>query len=1603
MKNPVEVPATTGLEIAIIGMAGRFPGARDVETFWQNLRQGISGIRFFSDEELLRSNPDLDRELLANPMYVKACGVLDGVEDFDAAFFGYNPREAEGMDPQQRLFLECAWEAMENAGYDPARYRGLIGVYGGVSMSTYVLNILSQPELLRSLGGLQLTIGNDKDYLATRVSYKLNLEGPSVNVQSACSSSLLAVHLACQGLLSGEADMVLAGGVSVGFPQVNGYLYSEAGILSPDGFCRAFDAEGKGTVGGNGVGIVVLKRLADALNDSDDIRAVIKGSAINNDGAMKVGFTAPRVEGQRDAIRAAQQLAEVDPETITYIESHGTATELGDPIEIAALTEAFRRGTDKKGFCAVGAVKTNIGHLDAAAGITGLIKTTRVVEKGEIPPNLHYESPNPELDLDNSPFYIPTELRLWDTGGTPRRAGVSSFGLGGTNVHVVLEQAPPVGEPAPSRRHQLLLLSARSVEALDTMTANLGECLAAGDLHLPDVAYTTQVGRKAMSHRRILVCSEGGEAARILRKKDARHLLSAAHEDTGERAPAFMFSGLGDQYVGMAWGLYRDEPAFRDELDRCAELFESHLGLDLRQVIFPSEVRTDAPDEDAPAAARLDLRKMVRAQAAGAADGEDDETTRRLNETRFTQPVLFALELALARLWMSWGVRPQAMVGYSLGEYVAATVAGVMTLEDATRLVAERAKLIHGLEAGAMLAVPLPEVEMADYLGEELDLSAVNGPSFCVAAGDTKAIEALAERLESEGVACRRLQTSHAFHSRRMQPIVEPLRRLLATIELQAPRIPYLSNVTGGWIRAAEATDPEYWLKHLCQPVRFGDALTELWRDPERILLEVGPGQSLTSLALQLPAAEGGSRVALPSLRSQYEGGEDQARLLGTLGQLWLAGLEISWVDFYDEEKRRRVALPTYPFERQRYWVERAQGGLGATAAAPAERSREKLPDLADWLYVPSWRRLTTTVGDGELTAGPWWVLHDGHALAETLTARLAEAGHEVHEVMPALPGAGAATKGDGRWTIDPESGEHYDHLLEELGSPAGVFHLWTLTAAGQERDSDGFADAMQTRGNYSLIALSQALDRRGLETPVPIRVLTNGLFEVENGDSILPEKSTLLGPVRVIPQELSAVDCRLIELGAGDETFHEELWREVRRPAAEPVVACRGRHRWVPVNEPLPLHADDCGADRLRPGGVYLITGGLGGIGLGMAEYLAREWQARLVLLGRSALPERSEWDQHRPAGDDLSRKIRQVEALEAAGSEVLVVAADVSDEAQMRRAVDLARERFGVIHGVIHAAGVPGTGIVQLKTRDMAAAVLAPKVDGTLVLEEVLRPADEPLGCEPLDFIVLFSSLSSVFGGIGQVDYCAANAFLGAFAQWSANLPGGGTATPVVAIDWCEWQWDAWSGEGLAMFNDEVRAQMRSQRQLSGLSFEEGAEVMRRTLASGLPQVLVSTLPLQERIDHENTISEVLAQLQEPSSRHPRPDLTTEFVAPRDDAETTIAGIWQDLLGVDRIGVHDDFFQLGGHSLIGTQVVSRLKDKFAVSVPLSTLFEAPTIADLAAVVTETAPDSAASSLPAITRVERDDRPEEDVDDMSDDEVEAMLAELLAEEQGQA
>ena len=1552
MTRPHDPAPEAGESIAIVGMAGRFPGAPDLDLYWQNLAAGVESIARLSSEELAAAG--VPERLAARPDYVPALGRLDDPQRFDAGLFGVNPREAALLDPQQRLFLEIAWAAFEDAGLDPRRLPAgaRAGVFAGAGMNRYLIDhVYPTLDAADWAGAYQAALANDKDFLATRVSYKLGLEGPSLTVQTACSTSLVAVALACQSLATGECDLALAGGVTLRLPLDAGYLFQEDGILSQDGHCRAFDAAARGTVPGSGAGAVLLERLDDALAAGHPVRAVVRGWATNNDGSGKAGYTAPRAEGQARAVAEAMAIGGVAPETVDYVEAHGTGTRLGDPIEVAALARAFGDGPAHRGRpVLLGSVKTNFGHLDAAAGIAGLIKAVLALEREEIPPTLHFERPNPEIAPlagggagGEGAFRVVTARTPWPRHEAPRRAGVSSFGIGGTNAHVVLEEASEPEVAAPTRGPWLFALSAADPSALDRAAGRLAAHLRSrSGADAADVAHTLLAGRVPLAYRRAVVAARREEAAELLAagapgRAPGREPEAVAAASGRDGAPiALLLSGQGSQYSGMAGGLYRRQPVFRRALDRCADVLRPALG---------AAGRRGDP---------LHHLLAPRSAAGGAADP--------LRDTALAQPLLFAVEYALARLWASWGVEPEALLGHSIGEWTAACLAGTIDLEEALPLVAERGRLVAELPPGAMVAVPLGEAELKERIAAvghpELALAGINAPGLCAAAGPPAAVDALAAALEAGGVSVRRLHTSHAFHSAVLDPVVEPFRERVAGCTLRPPRVPFLSNVTGTWITDEQATDPGYWARQLRAPVRFADAAAELLAEPRRLLLEVGPGDALGKLVRRHEGARG--RTVAASLPHAADPRSDEEVILEAAGRLWVAGAAAGegYADLdHDPEgeaPRRRVRLPTYPFGGERHWIdaaprsdgERSRAAAGGTAGAIA-----KEPDPADWFYLPLWR------------SGP------PPAAGRSPSRWLLVAGAEGTDGGPEAIAAELRRRGQEASVSAP--GDDLDARLAGLVSAADAggderpLRVLYLRALGDRGGAPETEDAVARAADLAEVA--RALSHRLHGREVELRVVTDRLFDVAGEGGRAPERALLAGLARVVPQEHPAVRCRLLDLDAPPDdpdraaALIDEA--EIDAPSSvdgaasgtdRSVVALRGGRRFERAYERFRLAPPADGAEAFSGGGHFLLLGGLGRFALAAAERLAAlagpaGRGARLTLI-----------DRRRPEDADASAG-RRLAALREAGARLETIAADLAERDAVERAVARAVETAGPIRGVAHAAGAPSNAfrtLTDLSADDLSAHA-APKLDGLRNLAAALD-AVRAAGREPLAegaWVLAASSLAPVLGGVGLAPFAAADAALDALVERFDRERRAGAR-------WRSVDWEGWEAPGAELGPDleRVGALGRQQAALT-MTPDEVGEAFARAAAlgwrNGPARLVAATGDLPARIAQWSDVlgrrsAGIRAGVEEPAGQSRRPAGAPPYRPPAGPVEERIAAIWAELLGVERIGSDDDFFLFGGDSLVGLQVLSKLRSELDVELPLRSFFEARTVAGVAAVVEE-------------------------------------------------
>ncbi|MDM5297138.1 SDR family NAD(P)-dependent oxidoreductase [Bacillus pumilus] len=1493
-SRPPKITSQEHADIAIVGMAGRFPGASSLEDFWQHLVNGEEMIHFFTEEEL--QNAGLDAAVYQHPQFIGAKGRLKDIEGFDADFFNYSAREAELMDPQFRLLHECAWEALEDAGCDPDRMAGKIGVYTGTSPNhEWLTRFAHQMDATEQFSAMLL---NDREFFSTQLSYKLNLHGPSVTMQTACSTSLVNIGMACQALFNHECDAALAGGVTVSSPENIGYIYQDGMIQSKDGHCRPFDQQASGTIFGDGAGIVLLKRYEDAVRDGNPIHAVIKGVGVNNDGNRKAGFTAPSVEGQAEVLKETYEKSGIDPASIGYLEAHGTGTKMGDPIEISALSQVFK-GTDPLTI-PIGSVKSNVGHLNSAAGIAGLFKAILAMQHKTIPPTIHYESPNEDIPFKDTPFYVNQKAMYWKETDGPRRAGVSSFGIGGTNAHMIIEEGIKAKKQPASKQKQLLVLSAKTDTALVALTDQLKQyVLNHPQVPLEDIAYTLRYGRKQFPYRKAIVLSTADE---WLQQKQ---IETNVYRSKKWRKAVFMFSGQGAQYADMMHGLYEAEPVFKWEIDRCFKYVLETEDVDLKAVVF----------------------------------SEDRES--HITKTSNAQPLLFIFEYALAKLLQHSGVQPESMIGHSIGEYVAACLSGVFTLESALTLVMARGRLMQNMEKGAMLSIQLSEEELAFMIDESLSIAAVNAKDLCVVSGKEEHVAAFEKKLQDKGIVTRQLHTSHAFHSYMMEPMLEAFHQFVEQVELNAPSIPFISNVTGTWAKSEEVTTASYWTTHLRGTVRFHEGLTHLLKDEVMTLIEVGPGNSLTALAKRHENKDTHHDV-LNMVRHAREQADDHGYFLKRIGELWAGGYEVQTQQDLSQEERQLVSLPTYPFERKRYWMEAGKPASPKISAVKETKKKE----MDEWFYLPSWEQQPLDpVFEQETEEQTWLIFREQDAFHDLFIQSFRERGIKVMSVTK-----GEVYQEAGQsFTINPAEGQHYRAMLDSLSNRGvqitRILHLWEV---GKEHDITDRPIAFQAhieKGYYSLIFLSQAIAAQKNIRECRLFVITSGIQPVTGYETICAEKSAMLGPCKVISQEYHHIKCWNIDvedmpdvMSWKEQALVNLILEEIMQPGKDQLVAYRHRQRWVQSYKRLPLQKQDGLPKVIRQNGVYLITGGLGGIGFVLSKMLAKEGNVHLYLTGRTALPPRDEWTSyiHQASEDDAQRnRMEKVLELERLGATVEAMQANAGDLDQMQQVFDAIREKHGGVHGVFHAAGLPGsTSFRAIKdiptTLAQGEDQFQSKVKGLDVLEQLLDQ-------EQADFCLLFSSISALLGGLGFSAYSAANLYMDAFA---ARL-NQNSQTPWMCVNW-----DAWN------FWGELKSTIGESINELAILPEEGAELFQYVLSNRQNRhVLVSTGNLHERIDQWLSLESKVREKEESyeASKHERPELSNPYVAPRNETEKVICQVWQDFMGMEQVGIHDNFFDLGASSLDIVQVTNRLNQALQTNEAVVTLFTYPSVAELA------------------------------------------------------
>lgn len=1501
--------------VAIVGIACRFPGANNVDEFWNNIKNGVETIATFTDEELLQAGVSTD--LFKNPNYVKRKGILADIELFDNSFFGVNFNDARILDPQHRIFFECVVEALESSGYSPSKYKGSIGVYAGMADSTYLQNnILKNSDIMLTTDKLQRRIATSISTLSTQISYYLNLKGPSININTACSTSLVLVAQAFRALVDYDCDLAIAGAVSIDIPQISGYEPYEGDILSLDGHCRAFDANATGTVFSNGAGVVVLKRLSDAIKDGDTIYACIRGYGLSNDGSDKASFTAASINGQVSCVTSALAFSAVSADTLGYIEAHGTGTALGDPVEVSALTEAFRNFTDRKQFCALGSVKANIGHTDVAAGMAGLIKAALSVKYGVIPPAVNYSAPNPHIDFINSPFYVPTNEIKWEANGELRRAGVSSFGIGGTNAHVILEEYRNNESTLEGKnKYQIICLSAKKNSALKQQKENLVKYLQEiqsnerSNVDLRDIAYTLQAGRADYNYRYFCIASSLSEAESLLKNTRNPSAIDLRYDINSKKKVAFMFPGQGVQYAGMAAELYQTQPIFSHWIDICA----AYLPIQTKKVLY----------------ATLGQEKS------------NVDLTQEIHQTRYTQVVLFVIEYSLAQFLIKSGIYPDAMIGHSVGEYVAACIAETIDLDAVLRLLIARANLMHKMSPGAMTAVLLDATTVSNYINEYITIAAVNSPKHCVISGAVDQIEKVENFFLSQHITFKRLCLPHAFHSVLIDDILNDFRDLFNNITLKKPRVPFVSNVTGDWITDEQAIDPNYWCDHLRKTVYFCKGIKALLNSDINTFLEVGPSEALVKFVNEILA--GNKNIIIKNvLPAAKDASFESMHLLNVFGTLWIHGFSVQWPTHEADKNKKRIPLPTYPFQRKKCWVTPDSKISVAYGPMPYEK----------WFYETTWLR--KNINDFERSLDYlqidkffWLILADEQGVGKCLFSYLSD---NTDNVLLVNHGDNFLENNASELVMDFYDKSSYDRIFQKIKMPNKlplrfIYSAPITTIHSSEIFDIDELDRTKNTCFYGLLFFIQAYLAFFKNDKLDILVVANELCRVVGGESVFPAKNILTGLCKVVPQEcyhinINTVDIQLDEFFKNPEKLVASILYQFVDPtedlAASNLVAIRGSYYWE--ERYRAIHNRSSLTDTLlKAGGIYLVIGGLGGVGLVLSKSMALQVNCKFIFVNRSEFPPENTWDiwlENNSIEDSTSKKIKLLKEINDLGSTTVLFKADLIDYKALSVLVDKIQNEHGKINGVIHSAGIVDSDMLQEKTRDKADKVLDSKVIGTYVLASIFREVE-------LDFFILCSSLSSIVGGLGLVDYSAANACLDAFVQ--TDFLEKTAFTSVI-------NWNVWKGVGMAVRSGNPKDfQLLDEK--NEISPEDGTRIFLDILKNRHKQCIISRFDIHDLLSRTRSKKQFMVSSKETVEREAM-ELNIEYEAPHTLVEEKLAIIWQNLFCIDRVGVNDSFVELGGHSLLALKLIDDIDSEFGVVLSLGNISGATTIAQLARMI---------------------------------------------------
>ncbi|MEW7293169.1 non-ribosomal peptide synthetase/type I polyketide synthase [Aquimarina sp. 2304DJ70-9] len=1515
----------TGLEIAVIGMAGKFPEADNIEQFWENLKNGKDCISDFTAEEVAEEGEE--ESLLKNPSYVKANAYLKNKKYFDSEFFGYTPHEAELMDPQVRLYHECCWEALEDSGCDLQDRTLKVGVFSaGYPNIPWILHTTQNPPEGGFVDGFTASHLRDATFLSSRMSYKLNLKGPAVFIQTACSSSLVAIHEACNSLLLGECNVVLAGGVNVKNYSKKGYLYQEGMIHSKDGKCRPFDAQSSGTVGGEGAGVVVLKRLKDAIRDKDNIQAIIKGTAINNDGSGKVGYTAPSVQGQTEVIKRAHAMAKVDVNSISYVETHGTATALGDPIEVEALNTAFGKGN--KDECAIGSVKSNIGHLDSAAGVAGFIKTVLALKNRELPPSLHYTKQNPGISFSNGPFYVNNALKQWGTTSDVLRAGVSSFGIGGTNAHLVLQEAPSKGLSENSRDYQLLTLSGKTISGFQGNVEKLKKFLSKNQkINLADAAYTLQAGRDRFKYRKTIICENINNTLEQLENISSLAPASSNNQEELQHI-VFMFPGQGTQYVNMCKELYTTENIFREEIDTCLEHAQEYTSIDLRSILF-----SDA-----------------------------DKPSKKINQTEYAQPLLFFTEYALAKLLMNWGITPDYMIGHSIGEYAAACLSGVFELKDAIRLVIKRGLLMSKASKGTMLNINASKDQVDTLLEtyDTIDLAVVNSENAVVVSGTIEDIDDFQKALENKGISSKKLHTSHAFHSRMMDSVLADFDKELKKVNIKSPKIPFISNLSGEFVSSQEVQEPSYWTQHLRNTVYFKEGIDTLLTHGDACFIEVGPGRALSNYVNE-NKNKTNSHHTINTVRHVKQEINDQKYLLEKLGQLWERGVEINWKQFYGKEERYKISLPTYAFDRKEYTTDFDLNKL--LSKQLLTDTNEAGTHQTELINLYNWKRsiLPNEALELENKKSNFLLFTGTEEFSTILSQKLITKRQNIIQVKH---GKQFKKVNDGLFEVNISVLDHITQLwsaLEKIKFKADEI-IYSLPLSEKYTLLDYNAVEKGLDKNYlGLSYITKTIANYQSNEEVKITILGNHLVKVVTDDDIDPLKATILSPAKIIPSEINSLQCKVIDIpypftSEDEQTdYAEKVINEMFFETEDVCVAYRYKERWFKDIEPFSTNEKTVSNVSLTADGTYLIVGGTGGMGLSIVAQMSSEIQGNFILVHRNDFPKKENWNKWLKTqgnDDEISKKIIQIQKIENLGSIVELHQLDVANESNVKDFSEKLVKNQVQINGLVWAAGeVDYGGIILNRSKEDFIKYSASKIHGIVLFEKYLK-------FQNLDFLALFSSIGNIIYQVkfGQVGYNAGNEFLESYAQYAKKQWG----VHAFTINWCDW-YDVGLTVNAVREQDHIEdiAEINS-RIDHAITPQKGVELFFRCLENkestfnifpgDLKKVMASQrLRLKE---FKNNITETSGEV----------DYT--IVNEVDDLEKTLKEIYSNFFG-KQIGLAEDFFEVGGDSLKAMSLAARINQKIGSNLAINDIYQYPTINEIISKLSEIGNDNQIITIP--------------------------------------